>query len=193
MLIRAQGLRPIVLELSMNARVFVTGIAALTIFATGCASSHSTKAKPLAAIQGSGVNLSRYDRAVIQPFAFPQRTLEERNAGQALANSLERRLENDFGQLFREVRQGEPAGASDEVIVTGEISKYRPGSRAGRLFIPWGPRAELKGSLILKDSVTGDQIILAPFDKLWGFAGGVGAAKDIDDLLEETAAAAANT
>lgn len=177
----------------MNARVILTGIATIAIFSAGCASSHSTKAKPLAAVQGSGVNLNRYDRAVIQPFVFPQRTADDRNAGQALANSLERRLENDFGQLFREVRQGAPTGASDEVIITGRINEYRAGSRVGRVFIPWASRAELEGDLILKDSATGEQLMVAPFDKLWGFAGGVGAAKDIDDMLEETAAAAANT
>lgn len=172
--------------------MILTGVA-IIVLSAGCATSQSTKAKPLAAVQGSGVNLSRYHRAVIQPFEFPQRTLEERNAGQVIANSLERRLESDFGQLFREVRQGEPTGAADEVIVTGRIDKYRPGSRVGRVFIPWASRAELEGELILKDSVTGEQLMVAPFDKLWGFAGGVGAAKDIDDMLEESAAAAANT
>jgi hypothetical protein len=176
----------------MNARVILTGIAFLGIFATGCATSNSVKAKPLA-LESRSVNLARYDRAVIQPFEFPARTMEERNAGQIFANSLERRLQNDFGPLFREVRQGQPTGSPDEVVITGRIDEYRAGSRAGRMFIPWGPRAELKGEVILKDSATGDQLMVAPFDKLWGFAGGVGAAKDIDDLLEETTAAAANT
>jgi hypothetical protein len=175
----------------MNARV-IAGIALLTIFAAGCATSSSVKAKPLA-LQSPTVNLARYDRAVIQPFAFPGRTMDERNAGQVFANSLERRLQNDFGQLFREVRQGEPTGASDEVVITGRIDEYKPGSRAGRLFIPWGPRAALKGELIARDSATGEQLMVAPFDKLWGFAGGLGAAKDIDDLVAETTAAAANT
>ncbi|HEX7861144.1 MAG TPA: DUF4410 domain-containing protein [Verrucomicrobiae bacterium] len=177
----------------MNTRVVLTGIAILLTLTVGCASSRSTRAKPLAAIEGQNVNLSRYDRAVIQPFDFPQRTLDERNAGQALANSIERRLESDFGRLFNEVRQGNPTGAPDEVIVTGRITEYRPGNRAARVFIPWGPRAELRGDVVVKDSATGEQLMVAPFDKLWGFAGGMGVAKDIDDLLEETAAAAANT
>jgi hypothetical protein len=176
----------------MNARVILIGIAFVTLVATGCATSNSVKAKPLA-LESRSVNLARYDRAVIQPFEFPGRTMEERNAGQVFANSLERRLENDFGPLFREVRQGEPTGASDEVVITGRIDEYRPGSRAGRMFIPWGPRAALKGELIVKDSATGDRLMVAPFDKLWGWAGGVGAAKDIDDMVAETTAAAANT
>src|SRR5687768_10899246 len=167
----------------MNTRVVLTGIAILITLATGCATSKSTKAKPLATVQGQNFNLARYDRAVIRPFEFAERTLDERNAGQALANSLERRLQSDFGQLFREVVQGNPTGATNEVIVTGRITEYKPGSRTARLFIPWGPRAEFRGDLVLKDSATGEQLMVAPFDKLWGWAGGVGAAKDIDDML----------
>jgi hypothetical protein len=170
-----------------------TGIAILLTFTTGCATSKSTKAKPLATVQGEGPNLRRYDRAVIQPFDFPSRTADDLNAGQIFANSLERRLQNDFGQLFREVRQGQPSGAADEVVITGRITEFKPGSRTARLFIPWGPRAELKGNLILKDAANGAPLLTAPFDKLWGWAGGMGAMKGIDDMIEETAAAAANT
>jgi hypothetical protein len=178
----------------MNAtRVLITGIAVLLTFTTGCASSRSTKAKPLAVSTGQGVDLRRYDRAVIQPFEFPGRTADQPNAGQIFANNLERRLRTDFGPLFQEVRQGQPTGASDELVIGGRITEFRPGSRAGRLFIPWGPRAELKGDLVLKDARNGDQILVAPFDKLWGWAGGVGAMKGIEDMIDETAAAAANT
>lgn len=177
----------------MNTRVLLTGIVILLTFSAGCATSKSTRAKPLATVQGEGVNLRRYDRAVIQPFDFPNRSADDLNAGQIFANSLERRLEKDFGQLFREVRQGEPTGAADEVVITGRISEFKPGNRAARIFIPWGPRAELKGDLVLKDAASGDPLLTAPFDKLWGWAGGIGAMKGIDDMIEETAAAAANT
>lgn len=177
----------------MNTRVWFAGIAILITFTTGCTTTKSTKADPLTASQGANVDLRRYDRAVIQPFDFPSRTGDDLNAGQIFANSLERRLENDFGQLFRDVRQGEPTGAADEVVITGRINEFRPGNRAARIFIPWGPRAKLKGDLILKDAASKDPILTAPFDKLWGWVGGAGAMKGIDDMIEETAAAAANT
>jgi hypothetical protein len=177
----------------MNTRVLFAGIAILTIFTTGCTTTKSTKADPLTASQGANANLRRYDRAVIQPFASPSSTAGEQNAGQIFADSLERRLKNDFGQLFDQVRQGQPTGSTNELVVTGRISEFRPGSRTARLFIPWGPRAELKGDLVLKDAATGDEVLTAPFDKLWGWAGATGALKGIDDMIEETAAAAANT
>ena len=177
----------------MNSRVLFTGIALLTIFTTGCTTTKSTKAKPLAASQGASVDLRRYDRAVIQPFDYQTRANGDINPGQMFAESLERRLENDFGQLFREVHQGQPSGSTNELVVTGRITEFKPGSRTARLFIPWGPRAELKGDLVLKDGATGNEVLTAPFDKLWGWAGGVGAMKGIDDMIEETAAAAANT
>jgi hypothetical protein len=174
-------------------RVLFAGIAILITFTTGCTTTKSTKADPLPATQGASVNLRRYDRAVIQPFAFPSRTAEDENAGQIFADNLERRLKNDFGQLFDHVRQGQPTGSTNELIVTGRISQFKPGSRAARLFIPWGPRAELQGDLILKDAATGNEVLTAPFDKLWGWAGATGALKGMDDMIEETAAAAANT
>ena len=121
------------------------------------------------------------------------RTAEDENAGQIFADNLEQRLKNDFGQLFDHVRQGQPTGSTNELIVTGRISQFKPGSRAARLFIPWGPRAELEGDLILKDAVTGSEVLTAPFEKLWGWAGATGALKGMDNMIEETAAAAANT
>ena len=163
-----------VLYSRMNTRVLFAGIAILITFTTGCTTTKSTKADPLTASQGANVNLRRYDRAVIQPFDFPNRTA-------------------DFGQLFDEVRQGQPTASTNELIVTGRISEFKPGSRTARLFIPWGPRAVLKGDLILKDAATGNEVLTAPFNKLWGWAGATGALKGIDDMIEETAAAAANT
>ena len=177
----------------MNTRVLFAGIAILTIFTTGCTTTKSIKADPLTASQGANVNLRRYDRAVIQPFDFPSRAPNHENAGQVFANSLERRLKNDFGQLFQDVRQGQPSGGTNELVVTGRISEFKPGSRTARLFIPWGPRAELKGDLVLKDAATGNEVLNAPFDKLWGWHGIKGALKGMDDMIEETAAAAANT
>ena len=182
-----------VLYSRMNTRVLFAGIAILITFTTGCTTTKSTKADPLTASQGANVNLRRYDRAIIQPFDFPNRTAEDQNAGQIFADNLEHRLKNDFGQLFDEVRQGQPTASTNELIVTGRISEFKPGSRTARLFIPWGPRAVLKGDLILKDAATGNEVLTAPFNKLWGWAGATGALKGIDDMIEETAAAAANT
>ncbi len=102
------------------------------------------------------------------------------------------RLQYDFGPLFQTVRIGQPLGTPDELLVTGRITDYRPGSRAARFLGPGIGKADLKGELVLKDGPTGQPLVIAPIDKLWAWGDVLGASKGMNNMMEETAAAAAN-
>jgi hypothetical protein len=84
-------------------------------------------------------------------------------------------------------------GQSDEVIITGLVKEYKPGSRIGRAFGPGITPAKFKGELHLKEAASGRTLLVAPIDKLWAWGHSIGAAKGIEDMMEESAAAAAAT
>jgi hypothetical protein len=88
---------------------------------------------------------------------------------------------------------GEPSGDKDELIVNGIIQKYRAGSRRTRLFFPGFGSSSFEGELILLDGSSKEQLLRAPFDKLWGWGGMLGASKDIRDMVDEVAASVAST
>lgn len=170
------------------------GVAFVALISTGCSTTQSVKAKPLKAVYGSDVDLAKYDTATVQKFEFAQKSTGDHiDAGKVLSDRIAERLQNDFGQLFDQVRTGEPLREADEVIVTGRVTEYKPGSKTGRLFGPGIKPAKFKAELVLKDGATGNPILIAPIDKLWAWGHGIGAAKGIEHMVEESTAAAANT
>ena len=173
--------------------LMATGIAFVTLLSSGCSTTKSVKADPLKAVYGADVDLARYDTATVQRFEFPQQPPDQSDAGMILTQGIAERLQNDFGPLFSQVRVGEPLRESNEVIVTGRVTEYQPGSKVGRLFGPGITPAKLKAELVLKDGATGNPIFIAPIDKLWAWGHSIGAAKGIEDMVEESTAAAANT
>jgi hypothetical protein len=179
--------------ISMKRIVFLAALGIATLFVTGCSTTQSAKAEPLKAVYGADVDLTRYDTATVQRFEFPQHTLDQRDAGMMLTQRIAERLQTDFGPLFSQVRMGEPLRNPNEVIITGRVTEYEPGSKVGRLFGPGIAPAKFKAELVLKDGATGNPILIAPIDKLWAWGHSIGAAKGIEDMVEESTAAAANT
>jgi len=172
-------------------RVFVA-LFLLLFLAVGCTTTKSTQAKPLKTVYVANTNLSRYQVATIEPFEVTTSQAANDQVGMKMATDIANRLTYDFGPLFQMVRVGPRLGRSDELLVTGRITDYRPGSRAERLLGPGIGRAELKGDVLLNDGLTGQPLVIAPIDKLWAWGDIIGASKGINNMEEETAAAAAN-
>jgi hypothetical protein len=106
---------------------------------------------------------------------------------------VERRLSDDFGGLFESVELGDAArGVAGECVLSGEISKYKKGSKVARfILIGLGP-ASLEGKVKVVDAA-GTTLLDAPFDKLWAWGGIAGASKGIEDMQVEVGASIANT
>ena len=170
---------------------FAVAVLALSLL-TGCTTTRSTQAKPLNPVYVASRNLSQYQILTVQPFEVNSSQAANDQVGVKLATDIANRLQYDFGSLFQTVRVGPPLGQPGELLVTGRITDYRPGSRVARLFGPGIGRADLKGEVVLKDALNGQPLEIAPIDKLWAFGDIIGASKGMNNMLEETAAAAAN-
>lgn len=159
---------------------------------SGCTTTQSTRAKPLKTAYVANADLSRYQTVTVVPFEVTSSQAANDQVGPRLATDIANRLQYDFGQLFQTVRAGPPLGRPDELLVTGRINDYRPGSRVARLFGPGIGRADLKGEVVLRDAVSSQPLVVAPIDKLWAWGDIIGASKGMNDMVEETAAATAN-
>jgi hypothetical protein len=164
-----------------------------SILSVGCTSTSSTQASALKTT-GAKVDLSSYQTATVIPFTQASTRPADQNAGSRFAMDIAARLKSDFGPLFTEVQmKDQPTGAPNELIVAGNIRSYKPGSRFGRAMLIGVTPAVFKADLILKDGASGKELLTAPIDKLWAWGGLMGAGKGIEEMLAESAAAAART
>ena len=163
------------------------------LFLASCASTSSTRAKPLEVTTGVPVHLGNYRVATVMPFTVTAANTDP-SVGARLADNIAARLQNDFGPLFEQVRRDvPPLGAEDEVVITGNIHKYQPGNKVARALFGPVASANFDGDVMVKDARDGRVLLAAPFDKFWGWGGALGASKGMDEMTEETAAAIANT
>lgn len=165
----------------------------LMVLGTGCATTSSTRAHVLKPTTGSSVDLSKYQTATVMPFEPAADKKIDASIGARFADGVFTRLQGDFGPIFKEVRKGPPLAKEDEVIVTGTIRAYQPGSRFGRAMLIGLGAASFKGDLILKDGADNRVLFSAPFDKLWAWGGILGMSKGIEDMVSESEAAVAAT
>lgn len=167
---------------------------ALAIVLSGCASTQSNTARPLnLGSSAPDLNLRSYNAVTVVPFEISTNHVKDPLVGTKFAADIGARLRNDFGNLFQEVRFGSPRGSNDELLVTGTVRKHEPGSMGARVMLIGLGAASFEAELVLKDAATQRNLLTAPLDKLWAWGGMMGAAKDIDRMMAESAAAVANT
>lgn len=161
---------------------------------TGCASTNSTKARPLIDPTTAQKTLADCQHITVAAFGVPSRSKANASTGAKFASDVQARLRLDYGPIFASVEGGSAArGLEGECLVAGEITKYKPGSRIARaILIGLGP-ASLEGNVKVTDAASGQSLLSAPFDKLWAWGGAIGAMKGIEEMSEEAAASVANT
>jgi hypothetical protein len=165
--------------------------------ATGCATTatpENTKALKVDAVPGMVLDGRDYRNVTVMPFQIGENvTKAESQFGENFSGDIAARLRADYTGLFEQIRWNKPRGEDGEVIVTGTIHKYIPGSAELRgLLIGLGP-SSFEGELILKDATVGRVLLRAPFDKLWAWGGQLGASKSIDNMVADTSVAIAKT
>jgi hypothetical protein len=162
---------------------------------TGCQTTprekSSRNAAPLQLDKATLLDLKNFDVVTVTPFDTSKAKNTDPSVGAQFADEIANRLKYDFGQTFKQVTMGNPTGATNELVVTGEITTYAPGDRALRGIMIGLGTASFKGNLCLKSNET--QLIQVPFDKLWAWGGMMGMSKGIEDMETETAASIANT
>jgi hypothetical protein len=176
----------------MKKHVLLAIIIAASLF-TGCATQQSKSAKPLKATTGGPLDLRRFDTITVQTFTNLSHNSEGMAAGEQLANDVEERLRLDFPSVFATTQVNKPLGQTNEVILTGTITTYRPGDPMARAMLIGMGSAGLEGNIIFRDGATGQELMTAKFDKLWAWGGALGASKGISDMMSETAASIAIT
>ncbi len=161
---------------------------------SGCASTSSTKAKGLKATTSGANSLSDCENITVFAFGVPAKSKATASTGISFAHDIENRLVADFGPIFKSVEFGDKArGLEKECLVTGDITKYKPGSRVARAILIGLGAASLEGNVKVVDAGSGKDLLNAPFSKLWAWGGVVGASKGIDDMVKESSAAVAAT
>lgn len=179
--------------------ISLTVLCLACVLGSGCTTTSSTKAKPLADTDGSAtpVNaLADCDNLTVLAFSVPAGSKATPEIMRAYADDLAKRLGTDFGPLFQSVQSADgPRGLARECVLSGKVTKYKPGSRVARgmyaTLIGLGI-ASLEGSVTVTDA-SGKELLSSPFDKLWAWSGVMGIAKGMDDMQKEVAAAIAST
>jgi hypothetical protein len=163
----------------------------------GCASTptgptnSSTRATPLAPQSGTLPDLTKFEVVTVEPFDVTKAGKAGEYVGESFATGIADRLKTDFGQLFSQVNNGKPTGATNELIITGEITKYTPGSRFWRGMLIGLGAASFKGDVCLKEGDT--ELARMSFSKLWAWGGAAGQSRGIEEMEAEVSASIANT
>lgn len=171
-------------------------LACLTLAAvaatSGCASKSSVKAKSLKS-GAAATALSDCANITVLAFTVPARKVDA-SVGVDFSRSIQTRLSSDFGPLFTSVEMAPVArGLDHECVISGAITKYKPGSRVARFILIGLGAASLEGNVTVTDAAGGTTLLSAPFDKLWAWGGIAGASKGMDDMVKEASASVAAT
>jgi hypothetical protein len=184
-------------EIPMKKDILIHGCLMILIGAlmTGCASTGPTnasmRAAPLEPQNGALPDLTKFDVATVVPFDAAKTGKADSYVGESFAEGISQRLKGDFGPLFNQVNYGKPTGATNELIITGEITTYTPGSRFLRGLLIGLGAASFKGHVSLKDGNT--ELAQFPFSKLWAWGGALGQSRGIEEMEAEVSASIANT
>jgi hypothetical protein len=158
-------------------------------------STGSTTAHPVGnAADLQRLDLSKYDVVTVVAFGVEPGTNIDPIYGEKFAADVFGRLKHDFGNLFTEVRFGDPEGQTNELVVTGNLKAYSEATVTGIIFqgLPVG-KAKLEADLILRDGATQQTIFTAEVNKLWGTEEWLRGAEDVQRKREDAAATVANT
>jgi hypothetical protein len=180
---------------SVARRLFALAAISIALATVGCTTTESTRARSLDGASANATALADCQHLTVLDFGMPASVkAKHATVGSEFARGIKARLSADFGPIFQSVENGAAArGLEHECLVSGEITKYKPGSRVARAVVGFLSPASLEGKVRVTRA-GGDAVLLdAPFDKLWAWGGIAGASKGITDMVDETSASAAAT
>lgn len=137
-------------------------------------------------------DLSAYPVLALEDFVLTDPKIEKRNkklqvlsAAQRVTDMVEREIEDG---LFAEVRREplDPAGGGT-VILRGEITRYKPGSRASRAMLIGTSNAYFDFKVTLIDAASGEELADFSGDRTWFWGGDMGESVGIEEMEESFA------
>lgn len=177
-----------------GARLGVIAAVGVLLLQAGCATTGSQAAKPLPSAQAQRLALAQCDNVTVLPFGVPVGGKVDPSVGISFSRDIEMRLQGDYGPIFKSVAHADQArGLDQECLVRGELTKYKPGSKVARAVLIGLGAASLEGNVRVVDAGNQQELLAAPFDKLWAWGGVIGASKGIEEMSHEAAAAVAST
>lgn len=137
------------------------------------------------------VDLSDYSVMYVNEFEMTdpkakqrKKQVQVRGASKRLAQYIEQVVDSE---LF-EVRRGQPEEPAPGVLIlTGEITQYKPGSAFGRSMLAGVGSAHLDFTARLTDADTGKVITSFDSSRTWAWGGIYGMSKGVGDIEENIA------
>lgn len=166
-------------------KIKIIHITALALCLAGCASPEVSTTAPPVGNQSElqRLDLSKYDVVTVMAFDVQPGSGVDPIVGQKFAGDVFGRLKHDFGNLFTEVRFGEPEGKANELVVTGNLRAYANADQVGIIL---QRVSKVDGDLILRDAAT-KQVIFSGDIKMHMFEG------TVESMQLAGAASVANT
>lgn len=161
---------------------------------TGCGTTDSTKASYFTTEDGGAPDFRKYEHLTIVPLRHEGDKITDAKAGRRIAAGIAIRVKEDFPLLFKSVSvKSTSQNLERELIVTGAVTEYDPGSRNARAFLALVAPASYKASIEFKDAGNNRNIFAQDLDKWWGWGGLMGASLGIEDMVAETNSIIART
>jgi hypothetical protein len=137
-------------------------------------------------------DLAPYSILYIEDFALTDPKADERKkemqvktAGSRIADRLKRQLDEG---LFAEVRRESPSEPVEgAVVLRGELTQYKPGSRVARGFLIGTSNSHLDFTVRVVDAASGDELAAFSAKRVWAWGGIAGDMVGIEDLEESLA------
>jgi hypothetical protein len=106
-------------------------------------------------------------------------------AGSRIADLVDRQLRDD---LFDEVRRESPSEPVEgAVILRGELTQYKPGSRVARGLLIGTSNAHMDFAMHVVDAATGDELATFSANRVWAWGGYAGMNTGIEEMEEALA------
>lgn len=138
------------------------------------------------------VELGNYKTVTVIPFQNPPGS-NDGTIGSAFADEIYENLKNAFPNTYDQVRFGQPLNQPNELVVSGTVKSYDPGSRVARFIVAGAGAASFDSEVIFSDGSTKQLLFSSTLDKFWAWGGMLGAAKGVDDMVSQSAIAVAAT
>ncbi len=168
-------------RLSLRVAMLVAGVV-LTVSSVGCVMP--------AGYNPGQLDLQKYKHVTIQMFDVAPEVTMPPEMNQRMCESAKASLAKKA--QFGNVCVGECQGKEEELVLTGVMKVYDPGSQMGRLLLFLAGPAHVKADVCLKDGATGECLNTTEVSSVFALGGLVGGMVSAENIVDAFGAAIGN-